>query len=315
MFAHFLLLTQLQVSIAFEIHKIVLQVATTGKSSQILMNTLQRIPGYASNSDSKVRSSSGKPRKSFVVKKRASKWRMALSKTMIEARGAQGVNQTFLLPYPGKDNKKQTCWSEPPGTDFMFEAQITWLTVASSVKTYCTRDINFELASMEKDVKVETMAGLAGSTADYLASNATLVDGVKKEVCFAVFILPFCSSPFIIIDTNFFAFCQAQLFVVTFWCLDTSSRGRVNSVKAWSQTQGLMNCGRSYNSPDDNYRNERLKILPNIPDGNWIVKKTVGRSQQLLQGRLMPNGIEVQIILKWFMTSALRMLEIKFSVL
>ena len=32
-----------------------------------------------------------------------------------------------------------------------------------------------------------------------------------------------------------------------------------------------------YNSPDDNYRNERLKILPNIPDGNWIVKKTVGK--------------------------------------
>ena len=163
------------------------------------MNTLQqRIPGYASNSDSKVRSSSGKPRKSFVdQEKERSKWRMALSKTMIEARGAQGVNQTFLLPYPGKDNKKQTCWSEPPGTDFYVRGS-NYLVDSVKVpsKHIALETLTCELASMEKDVKVETMAGLAGSTADYLASNATLVDGVKKEVCFAVFILPFCSSPF-----------------------------------------------------------------------------------------------------------------------
>ena len=32
-----------------------------------------------------------------------------------------------------------------------------------------------------------------------------------------------------------------------------------------------------YNEDDDKYRNERLKILPGVSDGIWIVKKTVGK--------------------------------------
>ena len=54
-----------------------------------------------------------------------------------------------------------------------------------------------------------------------------------------------------------------------------------------------------YNSPDDNYRNERLKILPNIPDGNWIVKKTVGKKPAIAaravdaQWNRGPNYLEV----------------------
>ena len=207
-------------------------------------------------SDSKTQN--GKPRKSFLeIEEQRIKRKLALSRSIIQAREASGVNQTFLAAYPGTDNKKQTCWMEPPGGDFLVRGS-NYLVDSVKVpsKHIALETLTCELASMEKNVKVETMAGLSGSTADYLSNNAPIIDGVKKDV---------------------------QLFVVTFlvpgyvvsWTCQVREDMEPDSAfsELWEEF---------YNSPDDNYRNERLKILPNIPDGNWIVKNTVGTPKKLL---------------------------------
>jgi len=223
------------------------------KPTSSLMNTIQQqIPGYGGKG-AKTDGNKVKRRKSFVeLEDQREKRRRILSNSIIEARGASGVNQTFLMPYPGKDNKKQTCWTEPPGEDFLVRgANYLVDSVKVPSKHIALETLTCELASMEKNVKVETMAGLSGSTADYLSQNALIINGVKKE---------------------------SQLFVVTFlvpgYVVSWTCRVR-DDMEPDPAFDELWD--EFYNNPDDKYRNERLKILPNIPDGNWIVKKTVGK--------------------------------------
>eukprot|EP00943_MAST-04B_sp_MAST-4B-sp1_P002215 g2215.t1 len=225
------------------------------KPATSLMNTIQQqIPLYGTNtakSDSKTQN--GKPRKSFLeMEEQRTKRKLALSRSIIEAREASGINQTFLAPYPGTGDKKQTCWIEPPGGDFLVRGS-NYLVDSVKVpsKHIALETLTCELASMEKNVKVETMAGLSGSTADYLSNNATIINGVKKDV--QLFVVTFLVPGYVVSWT-----CQVREDMEPDPAFD----------ELWEEF---------YNSPDDNYRNERLKILPNIPDGNWIVKKTVGK--------------------------------------
>ena len=85
-----------------------------------------------------------------------------------------------------------------------------------------------------------------------------------------------------------------------FWSLVTSSRGHADPAKTWSQTQDLMNCGRSFTIVRTTITAMNdYKILPNIPDGNWIVKKTVGKKPAIAaravdaQWNRGPNYLEV----------------------
>lgn len=51
-------------------------------------------------------------------------------------------------------------------------------------------------------------------------------------------------------------------------------------IKMGSQFNSLWE--EFYNTEDDSFRNQRFKILPDIPNGNWIVKKAVGKKPAII---------------------------------
>ena len=158
----------------------------------------------------------------------------------------------ILLPvYPGKDLEKETCWSEPEGGGFMVRGSNY---LVDNVKVRSQESylevLTVEMAALETIGTLETMAGAPKSTADYLLKETEKNGRTPAELFVVTFLVPG--------------------YVLSFYCQKRES----SDVPADPRLDRMWE--KFYHDKDDTFRNERLKILPNVPEGIWVVKKTVG---------------------------------------
>ena len=205
-----------------------------------------------SQSQSKLREFAGLQPKSNRPSAKTSKENTLVRKRRMTTHvsNSRSDGEILLVPYPGEGNTKETCWSEPPGSNFMVRGE-TYLVDNKKIpskETYL-EILTCEFAAIDSNVTIETMAGASRSTAEYLAKEAR-AKGVEPTPLFVVtFLVPG--------------------YVLSWYCQKREGAGPDPILDPmWD---------KFYNEDDDKYRNERLKILPGVSDGIWIVKKTVGK--------------------------------------
>ena len=166
---------------------------------------------------------------------------------------------TYALP-KGPDKKGKHCWANLPAESF----QVRGLNYTTDKKKYDSDSSVFELAYVEMFKCKDKLNHLCELDDLYLPKARKAGD--KRLYLVIVFLNP--GKPFVYLNL-YFATTQEKL----------------------DQNPKVKGLWEQFVSKDDDFRNDRWKVIPRISEGNWMVKRAIGTTPALLGRKLTHNWI------------------------